>query len=185
VEECESKPLPDSSKRWFDNTFSSVESDQSPNSQKTQTTSTPSSRQSVFVDAKNPNGVDSGIYVRAGSTLEVKASGRAVWKNIAVGNPTKYEECGPNGTPPDDSSSYAGKLYGADLHAYLCPTARKGALIAKVGDGPWFKVGNNFKGELNTSGRLIFAVNDVDIKQLHPFNWSDNDKGFQATVKVN
>lgn len=145
---------------------------------------TAKSTSSVFVDAKDSDGVDSGVYLKKGSTLEINGSGTAVWKDIPVGNPSKYQEAGPEGTPPDNSDSWDGRLYGADLDKYLCPTANKGALIARIGNGPWFKVGKYYKGEVTRSGKLDLAVNDVDIKKLPEANWYDNKKGFTAAIAI-
>lgn len=147
-------------------------------------TTSKSSTVSTFVDAKAQNGVDSGIYLKKGSTLEIDASGTAVWKDIPIGNPSKYQEAGPDGTPPDNTDSWDGRLYGADLNKYLCPTANKGALIAKIGNGPWFKVGKKYKGEITTSGKLFYGVNDVDVTKLPEANWYDNKKGFTVETKV-
>ena len=138
----------------------------------------------VYVDAKDSNGVDSGIVVKSGSVIEVQASGKAVWKNIPVGNPTKYEETGPNGTLPNQSPLMSESEYWSNIDQYLCPSARKGALIAKVGNGPWFYVGDNYKGGIQSNGKLVFAINDLDPQKHSAANWRDNSKGFQVTVKV-
>jgi hypothetical protein len=137
----------------------------------------------TFVDAKSYNGVDSGIDLKAGDKWQASASGTAVWKNISVGNPTKYEETGPDGTSPTASPLMTPSEYWSNIDQYLCPKAKKGALIAKIGDGEWFSVGSNYKGEAKTSGRLVFAVNDLDPQKQSVSNWQDNDKGFTVAVK--
>ncbi len=68
--------------------------------------------------------------------------------------------------------------------AILCPKALKGQLIAKVGNGSWFPVGANFKGEMTNEGNLVFAINDLDPAKQPVLNWSDNSKGFQVIVEV-
>lgn len=144
-----------------------------------------SGKKSMFVDATNSAGVSSGFFVKSGTTVKVSASGTAVWKNIPVGNPSKYEECGPDGTSSTASKLISKAEYMSNMDQYLCPTALKGQLIAKVGNGSWFPVGSNYKGEMTNDGNLVFAINDLDpAKQPVAENWGDNSKGFQITVEV-
>ncbi len=140
--------------------------------------------QKVFVDAKNYNGINAG-YVSSGSKITITGSGTAVWKNINPGNPTRHEECGPGGTSPTGSPLISREEYFSNINMYMCPTALKGALIAKIGDGSWFPVGPNYKGVASSSGNLLLAINDLDPSKANPSqNWSDNSKGFDTTVTV-
>lgn len=137
----------------------------------------------VFVDATLSSGVPS-VSLKSGSKFRIQGSGTAVWKNIPVGNPTKYEECGPSGTSPTGSPLMSKGEYFSNINDYLCPTALKGALIARVGNGAWFPVGKNYQGVTTRDGQLVLAVNDVDPAKQPLLNWNDNSKGFQATVTV-
>ena len=137
----------------------------------------------VFVDATRYNGVGS-VQLISGRKFEIKGTGTAVWKNIPVGNPTKYESCGPEGTSPTASVKMTREEYFSNIGDYLCPTALKGALIAKIGNGAWFPVGKNFQGVAQNDGVLTLAVNDVDPQKQSTSNWADNGGGFSVAVIV-
>ena len=141
-----------------------------------------SSGSSIFVNAKSYQGVQYGV-VKNNSTLHIKGSGTSVWKNIPVGNPTKFEECGPDGTSPTNSPLISKESYMSNINDYLCPLALKGALIGKIGDGKWFPVGSNYKEEVKQGGMLVLAINDLDPQKQSISNWADNDKGIMAYVQ--
>lgn len=138
----------------------------------------------AYADATKSEGVSTRV-LKAGTKLNIRGSGTAVWKNLVVGNPTKYEECGPEGTSPTRSSLISKEDYYSNINQYLCPTALKGALIAKIGNGSWFAVGNNYTGEVTSDGVLTIAVNDLDPGKHPILNWQDNSKGFAVTYSVN
>ena len=60
----------------------------------------------------------------------------------------------------------------------VLPSAKMGALMARIGLGPWFAVGSSTGFTATVSGRLTLAFND------RACCYSDNSGSIQATVIV-
>ena len=93
----------------------------------------------------NKDWTDTGIRVRKGDTILFTATGRVQW---APG-----QEVGPDGSKR--------KLKPAILRpGYPVSTIGAGGLIAKIGSGNPFAVGNSAKISANESGQLYVGIND-------------------------
>jgi hypothetical protein len=90
---------------------------------------------------------NTGIYVSAGQTLRITATG--TWSHGIEG-----VCCGPN---PFDANGYRDKY---DPHALL-PAQRVGSLIGRIGNGGYFFVGTDFQITSTQSGNLQLIINDV------------------------
>ncbi|MDQ3018616.1 MAG: hypothetical protein M3Q64_01960, partial [bacterium] len=93
------------------------------------------------------------------------------------------ERTGPKGTMSNASPLMTENEYWSNASQYLCPNGRKGALIGKIGDKPWFYIGDYYKEEIKHSGMLRLAINDLDPDKAAINNWNDNSEGFDAIIK--
>jgi hypothetical protein len=105
--------------------------------------------------------LDTGIDLHPGDTVAVTASGSITINSR--GQP-RYSPGGDAGCPD------------ASMPARLLPKKNCWSLIASVGDGPYFFVGESFARSGLGTGRLQFAVNDD--------NQSDNAGSFAVSVTV-
>jgi hypothetical protein len=90
---------------------------------------------------------DSGIDVKAGQSLIIYAAGR--WSFWPFGWMLTGQNLTGEGLP-------GCRPYSGD---WPLPGNNCGALAARIGDGPWFHVGQAFAGTAPSSGRLYFAMN--------------------------
>jgi hypothetical protein len=125
--------------------------------------------------------MNTDVQVTSGARLLITATGKGVWKNIRQDSPKAYpeafEECGPDGTPPQDSKDYY-----SNISQYQSQDAYKGALLGKIGEhGKSFKVGSNFNQAINESGTLYLGINDIR-PEVDRSSWTDNSGSFIATV---
>jgi hypothetical protein len=123
------------------------------------------------------------LRVTKGQTITVTATGQGVWKNIPKGNPTAFEQCGPDGTSPNASSLMTPAEYWSNIGSYRCSKAQKGALIGRYNNGPWFPVGSNFKGEVKEDSEFVLGINDLK-PELGAANWADDSGGFQFAINI-
>jgi hypothetical protein len=98
------------------------------------------------VSARTMPGADTGFAVKAGAPLTVRAFGGV----CLFGAGSCVDS--PNGDPSVDTTT----------GAFPLPGAPAGALIARVGDGPWTQVGSG-PTAVSGSGNLVFAVNDDSL----------------------
>lgn len=124
--------------------------------------SPPSNRQEInkviTVDSHSATWTSSGVQVKRGDVIKVEASG-----TIDHGRP----KCGPDGNP--DIAPYGDAVM---------PTARYGALIAKVGASEPFLIGSNYQTTASLSGEMQFLINDT------PGAYYDNSGYFQVRITV-
>lgn len=90
-------------------------------------------------------GMDTGLNVASGTTVQITASGTAWWGHFDSG----YAYVNPDG-----SSVYQGDT--------VLTSAPVGALICRVGTGPWRFVGSSNSFTSTNSGSLILLFNDVE-----------------------
>ena len=89
---------------------------------------------------------DTGLDVRNGDLLRIRADGTIVLSENNQGN---------------DTGNAAGAFSGRRAQGALIPTANAGALIARIGDGPVFLVGSEeWTQRVARSGRLFLGIND-------------------------
>ncbi|MFD1937328.1 MULTISPECIES: LecA/PA-IL family lectin [Nonomuraea] len=118
----------------------------------------------VTVPAKVEGGVKSGITVQRDEVITVSASGRASY-NGGV-------------TYPDGTRFIEGKYSGAYMApGLLLPGAPAGALIARVGSGPWLAVGSCQTFRAQDAGEVTVAYNDK------PGQYGDNAGEYVATIE--
>ncbi len=98
------------------------------------------------VQAQAEQWLDSGVQVVPGQIYQISA-----WGSWTV----KAESCGWSG--PDGGSGPCS----APLSAPQAVAASYSALIAKIGDGPAFLVGNGIDFTADRSGALYFRANDA------------------------
>jgi hypothetical protein len=122
--------------------------------------------------ARSGGGVDTGLLVRRGETLQVTATGHVTYGQESV--PTG--ECtGTAETDADGNRTVNGIKCPAKIDEYeTLPTTPVGTLIAHIGDGPWFKVGARSRFTCDRDGELWLGHNDY-----YP---SDNTGFFQVKI---
>lgn len=103
---------------------------------------------------RGPSPLDTGIRVEAGARVEVTAKGSIRLRYAS-------RSCGPDGV------AQLGQQYDG------VPT---GALMARIGDGPFFKVGSRFTFNAKSSGVLRLAIG---VKDRYPITGQ-----FEVTVRV-
>ncbi len=95
---------------------------------------------------------DSGLFVQAGQTLHIIASGSI---NTWGGNPIGYSP-NPNGQTQHSACPSEGNVEDCLINAELY-----GTLIGKIGEnGTPFRIGAENKFPVTTSGNLFLAIND-------------------------
>jgi hypothetical protein len=105
---------------------------------------------------------DTGLDLQNGDLLEVRADGTVVLSENNQGN---------------DTATAAGALTGRRAGGSLIPTARAGALIARIGDGPAFLIGGEeWSQRVSRSGRLYLGINDDHL--------SDNRGEFRVQLSI-
>jgi len=117
---------------------------------------TPSESKAVVVPARE-KWTDTGVQVRKGDTISFTATGRVQWAS------GKF-------AAPDGSKKKLKPVLGQ----YPVSSMGAGGLIAKIGSGPAFAVGNAAKVVANESGRLFLGINDNVF--------SDNAGEFKVTL---
>ena len=137
---------------------------------------------SLHIVANDPNG--SELDVRQGQNLRIQASGTIIWFNTT----TNPRECCTKTASPDgyDISNLDNALkaqYAEDMKSYLCPTALKGALIARFNGGPWFLIGEKYNYKATKSGTLKFSVNEVKFVKSK-YDWMDNSGEFLVKIET-
>lgn len=126
------------------------------------------------VPASDSSGVATALFVNAGDTVSVTATGSAGYgyegRSGCVGYPT---------THPDGSRYVGGKSCGpkTDPNAQLSGAAI-GLLIGRVGSGPWFAVGASSDVKIRLDGTLTLAYNDVLGE------YPDNTGSYSAVVTI-
>jgi Ca2+-binding EF-hand superfamily protein len=89
---------------------------------------------------------DTGLDVRSGDLLRIRADGTIVLSENDQGN---------------DRGNAAGAFSGRRAGGSVIPSASAGALIARIGDGPVFLVGSeDWAQRVSRSGRLFLGIND-------------------------
>lgn len=113
----------------------------------------------VTVPAKEEGGVKSGVTVQANETFTISGTGRA-----------SYIRNQPDLVTYPDGTRYSnGQYAGAYMDAQsVVSGAAKGTLIARIGSGPWFAVGDSHTVWSEQEGEVIVAYND------RPGNYGDN-----------
>lgn len=124
-----------------------------------------------------------GITIKKGQTLIVRASGKGIWKNTAQNTPNSYpksfEECDPDGTPPVDAADYY-----SNIEAYTTKDAYKGSLIGKIGgSGKPFKVGSSFNSVSSVEGVLFLGINEMR-QEIDPTAFADNSGYYNVQVTL-
>jgi hypothetical protein len=106
---------------------------------------------------------DTGLDLRNGDLLQLRADGTVVLSNNNDGN---------------DTATAAGAFNGRRADGSLIPTANAGALIARIGDGPAFLIGSEeWSQRVSRSGRLYLGVNDDHL--------ADNRGEFRVQLSIN
>lgn len=99
---------------------------------------------SLFVpgttDTLNP--VDTGVFINAGNIMRTLSMGAVSWGQ----DPSPFCVTGPSGSASDISGSVAGAPFNC--------------LVAKIGDGPWFALGEMYQRSGAPEGELYLAIND-------------------------
>ncbi len=125
-------------------------------------TSGPALAVDVVVQAKSQTPKNTGVNVRKGQRIQMKASG--TW---CMGGVPPNAECGgPGGIRTANP---------AELPLVL-NSAKIGALIGRVGDGPWFLVGKERRIEAKRNGQLRLLFND------RPCCFGDNSGSVKAKI---
>jgi hypothetical protein len=122
---------------------------------------------SVAASAKS---VDTGVTLSAGEAYSVTATGAAGYGPEQQAGCVGYPTVTPNGVRSVSGATCSLKI---DSGAPL-PTAPIGALIGRIGNGPWFLVGSNYSGSASLDGGLELRYNDWAL--------GDNTGAFTATI---
>jgi hypothetical protein len=109
-------------------------------------TITPQAARTVVVEAANQTPTDTGITVKKGKRLVLKATG--TW--CLGGQPPTAECGGPEGIRAANP---------VELPLIL-NKAKIGKLIGRIGNGPWFGVGKLARITAKRNGRLVLMFND-------------------------
>jgi len=136
--------------------------------------SSPCASGSMGISALRETPTDTRIDILAGQQLTIHASGMATYGLDSA-------PCGSGvmATDPDGGRFLAGTSCGSKSDpASVLPTAPIGALLGRIGSGPWFVVGSNYSGVASSSGRLFLLYND------DPGYYSDNGGGYSADITV-
>ncbi|WP_405741480.1 LecA/PA-IL family lectin [Streptomyces sp. NBC_01525] len=118
----------------------------------------------VSVPAKIEGGVKSGVTVRRDDIFTVSGSGRAQYDQTRV-------------TYPDGTRYIDDKFAGAHVTQTVLPGAPVGALIARVGSGPWFAAGPSQTFSAQEDGEITVAYND------RPGMYGDNSGEYTASIE--
>ena len=132
----------------------------------------------IMIPATQP-WTDTGIYIKAGQWIKIKASGSVtaisnkdrVWKRVG-------KMVGPNGG--EYNSAFAKNRI--NLHAEGMPFM---SLIGKIGSkGKPFLIGKTYEGEVVQSGDVFLGINGVNNIGGRVENswWSDNQGSFTAEI---
>jgi hypothetical protein len=108
---------------------------------------------------------DTGIDLKSGQHVIITATGTIEHNNIDPASTV-----GPDGDPRLELRQYNVLINGVIM------AANHGALIAKIGDGDPFLVGQTLDLVVASSGRLSLGVNDAGV--------ANNAGAFQASIKV-
>ena len=101
---------------------------------------------SLVVQALNQNRTPTGVVVRRGQQLFIEAKGE--W---CMGGIPPTAECG--------SAQGIRQANPVELPLIL-NSAKIGALLGRVGNGPWFKIGEQARVTAQTNGELFLLFND-------------------------
>jgi hypothetical protein len=119
----------------------------------------------VFASYSQSSPLDTGLYVTAGELLAISVPNRQIWSG--------------GGSGPSNADGLAwGRRRGSTNHArtytYDSQTFPIGALVGRIGDGPYFLVGTDFQQVAQTSGDLSLLYWDS--------YYGDNYGSVMATV---
>lgn len=106
-------------------------------------------------------GLQTGLIAQPGKPLTISATDAGANCNISDNPPNCVD--GPNGKPTD---------FGGNA---LAPAINLFALIARIGAGPWIKIGVG-PTVINGSGQLYLAYNDLTSA------YGDNGGGFNVSI---
>jgi len=138
-----------------------IQTNQSPLSTNALHRPPPPPSQSATVQIASNDWTETGLYVRAGQEVVIRAMGQwNVWPGV-------FPMTGPAGYPNERDLlvEHHGWSYD-DLHAALpLPTAPNGALIGRVGSQVFF-VGPRFEQRINLPGQLYLGCNDIDANNV-------------------
>jgi hypothetical protein len=119
----------------------------------------------LTVHAKEEGGVKSGVAVKRDEVFTVSGNGRAYFDKTRA-------------TYPDGTMYIDGHYAGAYTHPEaVLPGAPIGALIARIGSGPWLSVGSSQTFRAQEAGEVIVAYND------RPKLYGDNTGDYSVMVE--
>jgi serine/threonine protein kinase len=148
----------------------------SANSPDPQPSPTAPSAATVDLPATNAS-MPTGLRARSGEAIEISATGTASYGY--QGATADNDLTGMSGVDPDGNLVLDGAPRPRKYDALaLLPAAPVGALIARVGAGPWFLVGSTWSGNTPTGGALWLAFNDV------PGSYGDNSGTYLVTARI-
>jgi hypothetical protein len=122
--------------------------------------------------------LSSGAAIDRQVTVPGTSSGTTTGLTISTGDRIRFTATGAVNTQPPFSDS----LGGPDGNGFPCtgecllPSASFGALVGKIGNGPWFFIGQLRNVTATRSGALVLAVNDTIF--------NDNEGQYRASVHV-
>ena len=133
--------------------------------------STTITNSTVLIPATQP-WTDTGIYVKAGQGIQIKASGSVNGTNSERDGSWKW--VGPNGW--GYIPSYATN------RRHLLPEGKSFmALVGRIGNGDPFLIGESYESKTTQSGNLLLGTNDVAKPEGHSW-WLDNQGSFNVNI---
>jgi hypothetical protein len=133
------------------------------------------SRANLFLLAGQlPPGMDTNVDIQAGQVVRIVAGGQAWYGNDAGPGWSGYASTDPNGQRYINGTPVGSKFDGSAVQPY----APIGALLGRIGSGPWFFVGSAGSFTASVGGRLYLLYNDAS------WGYGDNSGGYSVTVDV-
>jgi hypothetical protein len=127
----------------------------------------------LFLSASQlPPGAYTGVDIQAGQAVRVTASGQAGYGNDGGPGWSGYPDTNPDGDRYLNGQPLGRKF---DPSAVL-PSAPIGALLARIGSGPWFLVGSSASFTASAGGQLYLLYNDAT------WGYANNSGGYYVTV---
>lgn len=120
------------------------------------------STSSIYAQVPADHWLDTGVSVPAGATITFSASG--AWTPYKRNTP----DCDAEGVP------------GSKSEDIMCREALWGALVARIGNGPYFKVGKQTTTKSSEGGKLILGMND----DFHSQATGDNTGTMQVGILI-
>ncbi len=121
------------------------------------------STSSIYVQAPADHWLDTGVTVPAGAEITFSANGS--WTPYKGHTP----DCDADGVPGSKSDDI------------MCPEALWGSLVARIGTGPYFKVGRGTTMRSSEGGKLTLGMNDDFSSQAT----GDNTGTMQVGIVIN